>query len=135
MARRRNKGQISQPIPDVKSFDLKLRIVRSGRCGVAKPTEEFWTAWRESKGHLLRMGFKVTKEKDWVVEVPLEFCDEASTTPESPNEEIMRDDLEKGLFNTGAASNLRAETADEYDRRRDFEEDGDGSDYPSYSEF
>ena len=107
MVRRKNKSQISQPLPDFTSFNLDIRIVKSGKCGVAKPTETFWAAWRESKAHILREGFKVTKEKDWVVQVPINFVEKCSAPAET-----MPDHLENGLYSPGAADNLRHEHLD-----------------------
>ena len=123
---------------ELKHFGLEIRIVKSGRCGVAKPTEEFWAAWRTEKMALKEKGYRVGRNgPGWEVEVPLHLIDESTARPtvavnEASDESVMPDHLEKGLFSPSAATDLRNESPDDYDRRRDFEEDGDGEYYPTH---
>ena len=116
-------------------FNMEWRMVKSERSVVACPNETFWAAWRNNSGHLKTNGFVVTKlAKSWEVSYDLpERGVFPSTWRSKPQQsqstlhgETMRDDVETGRFESTAASNLRAETPDEYDRRRDFEEDGYG---------
>ena len=69
-----------------------------------------------------------------IASIEPEVIREPVQNEDNPKEEILPDHLEIGLHSPAAASNLRSETADEYDRRRDFEEDGDGSYYPSHGD-
>lgn len=115
----------------------------NGRSAIATPTEEFWADWKANRNEIKNLGFWVEKGVTYKVyarvnfqvdildiglegDYPVSYRSEPK--PDS-NSETMRDDLESGLFNTNAASDLRAETPDEYDRRRDFEEDGYGDRY------
>ena len=126
-------------------FGMKWRVVRSQKSAVGKPNETFWKYWKSKKNALLAMGIRVSKNAwGWEVEIPtggdeshrdhIQFGThkiyfsqlEGTPKPDDSDAEVMRDDLEKGLHSPNAASELRAETPDEYDARRDAEEDGIG---------
>ena len=126
-------------------FGMKWRVVRSQKSAVGKPNETFWKYWKSRKNTLLAMDIRVSKNTwGWEVEIPtcgdeyyrdhIQFgthkiyFSQLEGTPKTDNSdaEVMRDDLEKGLHSPNAASELRAETPDEYDARRDYEEDGIG---------
>ena len=124
------------------AWNLEFKKFGNGRCARAVPNEEFWADWKRNRTEIKNIGFWVEKGVKYMVYARVNFqvdildvdlektirvdWNHKSTETEP---ETTRDDLENGLFNTGAANNLRAETPDEYERRRNFEEDGYGDRY------
>ena len=121
-------------------WGMTFKKYGNGRTAIATPTEEFWADWKANREAIKSLGFWVEKGVTYKVYARVKFdvdfldvnidgnfsVDFPNEKPVKGSQESMRDDLEHGLFNSNAASDLRAETPDEYDRRRDFEEDGYG---------
>ena len=129
-------------------FGIQWRVTRSQKTAVGEPTETFWKFWKSDKQAAIRsMGIKFSKYSyGWEVEIPtagdeyyrdhimfgshkIMFNQLEKAAPEKKDEESIDrslDAMERGLHSSELADDLRAETADEYDARRDFEEDGIG---------
>ena len=122
-------------------WGMTFKKYGNGRSAIATPTEDFWNDWKANRETIKSLGFWVERGTSYRVyarvqfgmdlldvnisgNFPVSFDSEKPVFNES--HEVLRDDLENGLFNTNASTDLRAETPDEYDRRRDFEEDGIG---------
>ena len=88
--------------------------------------DETWE-WQSKKVEMKEQGFSMGKiGGKWIALAKIDT--EAKTLVSEESEEIMRDDLhESPIFSVGAADALRRESADDYDERRDYEEDGYGT--------
>ena len=115
------KADIEKNIDE--AFGLNWTLVSSGRAAQAKPNETFWRAWRAMPNRLRNLGYKVSKEKTYIVYVPVDFITGLvklgdklypldPSPPQADQEETLRDDLGKGLYSPGAANNLRHEHLD-----------------------
>ena len=124
------------------AWNLEFYKFGNGRSARAVPNEDFWADWKANSAEIKNLGFWVEKGVRFMVyarvdsqvdildvglekQVPVDFKKEKQEI----EKEVLRDDLEDGVFNTGAANDLRSESPDAYERRRDFEEDGYGDRY------
>lgn len=83
--------------------------------------------WQTKKTEMKALGFDMSKiGGKWVALAKIGTTSESLVTEEP--EDMMRDDLQESpLFSPGAADALRRESADEYESRRDYEDDGYGT--------
>ena len=122
------------------AFGLKFYMFGNGRSVRAVPTEEFWAEWKRNRSRIKSTGYWVEKGVTYMVYARknfgvdlldvegLEKPIQVSWKPQPDHQPTDGDDYMKGqeTFNPSEASDLRAETPSEYERRRDFEEDGYG---------
>ena len=130
--------------PNPEPTHLELNFDQNG---IYIPDEEFWSEWRKWQGPILTKypgikGCKLNRNQSEKSGYPVwiffenqhtltHFFADLKDLPKNPEVESLPDHLESGLYSPAASTNLEVSAPDEYDRRRDFEEDGHGFDAPA----